>query len=230
MKQSKSDNMIGTLLHFLYFVFQINLYFLSLIIPIYVIKFFSQFNFLIFVFSFVIGFYIFLVCFMILISIFIYPLRKVVKQGKYPIFSEKGGGFIILALIYNMYLISPFTSFIQRTPFLYIPFYKMLGMKSKGFYQINNAMILDPWLLEIGNNVIFGAGSIVSAHTEEKGSFVVSKIKIGDNITLGGRSLVSPGCVLENNSVLGYESVLKCFTSVKESEVWVGIPAKKLEK
>ena len=168
---------------------------------------------------------------MTLIAIFCYPLRKAVKEGTYETFSFQNICFVLLVNIYDIILTSPFMSFIQKTPFLYIPFYKMMGLKYKKFYFINNATLLDPWFLEIGENVVFGFNSIVSAHSGEGDKMLIKKIKIGDNVVIGGNSLISPGCEIGNNSVIGYGSGLKKFTKVGENEVWFGFPAKrKLKK
>jgi len=220
----------GFILHLIYFLFQINVYFLSLILPFHIVKYALKFNFLVLIFSIVIAFYAFLFCFMFIIAIFMYPLRKALKEGIYSEYSKQGILYIILIQIYFTIYLSPFINFIHRSIFLYAIFYKLVGLKTKGFFIINDSQILDPWFTEIGDNVILGGSSIISAHSGEAGKLLFSKVKIGNDVTVGGNSLISPGCEIGDNSIIGYGSALKKNTKVGKNELWYGFPAKFVKK
>ncbi|SCC72433.1 acyltransferase [Acinetobacter albensis] len=91
--------------------------------------------------------------------------------------------------------------------------------------------------VKIGNNTRIGTQTIIisSNHNFDKINILmreqgISKkgIYIGENIWLGARTTVIDGAYISNNSVIGACSLVT--KKLNESGVYVGIPAKKLNK
>ena len=51
-------------------------------------------------------------------------------------------------------------------------------------------------------------------------------IRIGNNVTIGGRSVVMAGCTIDDGAVVGFCSLVTRGTHIGPNEVWAGIPAK----
>lgn len=90
--------------------------------------------------------------------------------------------------------------------------------------------------LKIGNNTRIGTQSIMIASNHKfddpdilvKDQITKQGISIGENIWFGARVTVLDGVTIANNSVIGACSLVS--KNITEAGVYVGIPAKKLEK
>ncbi len=82
-----------------------------------------------------------------------------------------------------------FLEFITPTP-LNVMFYKMMGMKVGKGVHINTTNISDPGLIEIGNYVTIGGSATIIAHYGQRGYLVLSKVKIGDGVTIGMKATI----------------------------------------
>ncbi len=210
-------------------ILNFTLYFLSLLLPVYLI-FISSKNFLFFALTLVSSLYIFNFA-LLFFSLIVIKLLPNLKEGVYSASSIKTSLYEFKIILYSKIINNPFSSIIKDDIFLSNIFYKLLGLKSSGFFVINfNSIIADPWHTEIGNNVIISSNCIISAHIMENGKLIIKKVKLKDNSILGFNSAMGPGTELGENSLLGAFSALKKFTKIPNNEVWVGIPAKKLKR
>lgn len=101
----------------------------------------------------------------------------------------------------------------------------------EGFYANHGCTILDVNKVEIGNNVMLGPNvSIFTAthpidfKTRISGLEMGYPIKIGNNVWIGGGSIILPGVQIGDNSVIGAGSVV--VKSIPKNCVAVGNPAK----
>ena len=85
-----------------------------------------------------------------------------------------------------------------------------------------------PFLLMIGDNVIFADGVKILTHDT---SFVVvgghdlaGEVKIGNNVQIGENAIVLPGVTIGNNCVIGANAVVK--SDVPSYSVVAGVPAR----
>ncbi len=99
------------------------------------------------------------------------------------------------------------------------------------FYANFNCVILDCNLVRIGHNVMFGPGvQIYTAHhpvnaTERiKGPELASPVAIGNNVWIGGASIICPGVTVGDNTTIGAGSIV--VKNIPANAVAVGNPCR----
>lgn len=85
----------------------------------------------------------------------------------------------------------------------------------KNFFANYNCTILDVAEVEIGDNVLFApnvaiytAGHPVHPVARASGYEYGAKVKIGNNVWIGGNAVVNPGVTIGDNTVIGSGSVV----------------------
>lgn len=90
-------------------------------------------------------------------------------------------------------------------------------------------------LIEFGDNVFIGPRAIIGAHINHGGSELggnihYKRVKVGNNVFIGNNSVITPGGIIGNNSILGGMSAMLLDAEIPDGETWVGMPAKFLKK
>lgn len=103
------------------------------------------------------------------------------------------------------------------------------------FYSNYNLVILDGAEVKIGNNVfiapnvsLFTAGHPVHFEPRNQAWEYAIPITIGDNVWIGGNSVINPGVEIGKNSVIGSGSVVT--KNIPENCIAVGNPCKVIRK
>ncbi len=104
----------------------------------------------------------------------------------------------------------------------------IFGPRSKSCY-VTDPKFMDPFAIEVGRNVVFGLGAIISAHAQGRDDITIKKTIIEDNVILGGNVIVYDGCIIRQGAVVLGGAILKSGTVIGENEVWGGIPAKRIK-
>lgn len=112
-------------------------------------------------------------------------------------------------------------------PFCWI-YNSVVGPKTKSC-SVTDVKFMDPFGIEVGRNVVFGLGTIISAHAQGRDDITIRKTRIEDNVIFGGNVIVYDGCTIGQGSVILGGAIVKSGTVVGENEVWGGIPARKLK-
>ena len=101
-----------------------------------------------------------------------------------------------------------------------------LGAKvGEGSYSAG--LVFDPHFVTIGKNTILGMDALLVPHVLVSGEDAANyPIRIGNNVTIGGRSVVMAGCTIDDGAVVGFCSLVTRGTHIGPNEVWAGIPAK----
>ncbi|WP_286184237.1 sugar O-acetyltransferase [Clostridium sp. CCUG 7971] len=101
----------------------------------------------------------------------------------------------------------------------------------ENFYSNHNLMVLDCNTIKIGDNVmigpnvkIFAAGHPVDAEFRISGLEFAQAISIGDNVWIGGGSIINPGANIGDNVVVASGSVIT--KDIPENVIVGGNPAK----
>lgn len=118
-----------------------------------------------------------------------------------------------------------------RTHFLPVPLlrlvYLALGARL-GENTYSAGALLDPPLTEFGANCIIGHDAVVFCHAIEGKHFSLSKVRVGDNVTIGATAVIMSGVYIGDNSIVSAGAVVPKNTRIGPNEVWGGIPAKRL--
>lgn len=105
------------------------------------------------------------------------------------------------------------------------------GMMLGKNFQMEKGCNIDanfPWLVDIGSNVTFASNVCVLVHDGSTkkvlGYSKVGRVRIGNNVFVGYRSVILPGVTIGDNSIVGANS---CVThSVPDNVVVAGSPAR----
>jgi len=91
-------------------------------------------------------------------------------------------------------------------------------------------MILDPPLTVVGAHTIIGHDAVLYSHAIEGRCLSNAAIHIGDNVTIGAKSIIMSGVKIENNVIIAAGSVVLKNTQIKSGEMWGGVPARCIRK
>ncbi len=161
---------------------------------------------------------------LLLIVYWVCMLLMTQKEGKIGGYNLAVWGIAVTA--YDIALQLTTKLFLHRAP--PIPLLKLYGFKcGKNFSAAIGAEIVDPNLVEFGDNCRIGGFSITCAHSLEGRYIHRSRIKFGNNVEVGARSVVGPGCTGEN-VVIGAMSFVPKDIHLYPG-IYVGVPARKLD-
>ncbi len=216
-------------LHGILLVFFLIILFVSILFPAFILKkYFYNFNVILFAFYLTLFIIFFIYSYIIVTALLCYPFRKMLKQGTHEQKSTQFKLWVIADNLASLIIRPPFSRIINISAWIYIPAFKLFGLKGH-FFHYKTAEIIDPWFIEIGENVVLGDLSSITGHVFEKGKLILGKVKMGNDSMMGLNSALLPGTEIGENSILGSFSVVKQFTKIPDNEVWVGLPAKKLK-
>jgi acetyltransferase-like isoleucine patch superfamily enzyme len=119
-----------------------------------------------------------------------------------------------------------------RTHFLPVPLmrlvYQALGAKL-GANTYSAGTLLDPSLTEFGANCIIGHDAVLFCHAIEGRYFALSRIRVGDNVTIGAMAVVMSGVRVGDGAIVSAGALVLKDTQIGPGEVWGGVPAKRLK-
>lgn len=103
------------------------------------------------------------------------------------------------------------------------------------FYANFDCIMLDIAPITVGNNVLFGprvslytAGHPIDAEVRNSGLEFGQRIVVGDNVWIGGNTVINPGVTIGDNVVIGSGSVVT--RDIPANVVAVGSPCKVLRE
>ena len=123
----------------------------------------------------------------------------------------------------------------EGTVYIDIPFQFDFGTNlhfSGNFYANTDCLFLDTGDINFGKNVKLGPRvqiytvnhPVDPTERLEKGLAIASPVTIGDNVWIGGGSIINPGVVIGANTVIGSGSVVT--QSLPANVLAAGVPAK----
>ncbi len=145
------------------------------------------------------------------------------KPGANPVFGPSGARWGLMARLVG-FCHDTFVRNFVGTPFVNL-WFRLLGAKV-GRRVIMNTTDLSDWdLLDIGDDVILGAGAVVICHVVEMGELKLMPVKIGDGCSVGRNTVIFPGCTIGEGSVVGAMSLLTKNRTIPPGQIWGGAPA-----
>lgn len=107
-------------------------------------------------------------------------------------------------------------------------FYRAMGAKIGKRTIIATDRLWDCDLIEIGDDCIIGGNSSISAHYAKGANGRMRKVRIGNGVTIGANTAVMPGVVIEDNVVVGGNSLVPLGKRLRSGGVYVGVPVKRV--
>lgn len=113
-----------------------------------------------------------------------------------------------------------------------IKYYRLSGAKIGNNVRAFSPIIsAEPYLIEVGNNVTISTGVFFTTHDNsvskviKNSTDIFGRIRIGDNCFVGQNSIILPGVIIADNTIIGAGSVVT--KSFKQgNQVIAGNPAK----
>jgi len=103
-------------------------------------------------------------------------------------------------------------------------FYRLMGAKIGRNVMINTCNMFDFDLVTIGDGAMLGGDCVIIGHVGEGGMLRLRPITIGPRCTVGQSSIIFPGAVMEEGSVLGALSLLPKDRRLPAGTRWGGNP------
>jgi carbonic anhydrase/acetyltransferase-like protein (isoleucine patch superfamily) len=89
----------------------------------------------------------------------------------------------------------------------------------------------DAWVdtdfIDFGRKVTIGQGAVVMSSMVVGDYLIIKKVRIGDYSLIGGVANVSPGAIIEKESVIGAFTNVNLNQIIESGWVYIGLPAKK---
>lgn len=117
---------------------------------------------------------------------------------------------------------------LRSTP-VWVWYMRMNGARVGRRVWVNSLDVRDDCLLEIGDDVVIGAGVHLSGHTVERGVVRTARVRLGSGTTVGVGSHVEIGVETGPRCQIGSLSVVPKFSRLEGDATWVGCPVRKLE-
>lgn len=105
--------------------------------------------------------------------------------------------------------------------------YRFLGAKI-GRNVMIGGKILEPPLVEIGDFSMLGEDVVITAHVVENEYVTLGRVKIGNHVTIGVKAVILPGVEIGDHALIAAGAVVTKDTKIGPSEIWGGVPARKL--
>jgi len=151
-----------------------------------------------------------------------------IKPGAYPVGSPVFLRWLIYAGL-HLWLVNLVLPFIRGNNWIKI-YLRVAGAKIGKETFVNTKDIYDPYLLEIGNEVVIGGDAYINCHFFEHGHLNLDKIIIGDGSTIGGKSYLTPGTRIGKNSTVGVNTYIRRNTEVGDGEILLTPPGMNLRQ
>ena len=109
-------------------------------------------------------------------------------------------------------------------------FYRLMGAKIGRGVMINTCNMFDFDLITVGDGSMLGGDCVIIGHVGEGGMLRLRPVSIGARCTVGQSSIVFPGTVMEDDSVLGALSLLPKGRRLPAGTRWGGNPLAELPR
>lgn len=150
-----------------------------------------------------------------------------IKPGTYSHSSDE-------AKLFGVAIVSPgiFKSMLKA--FSFIPhlyslflakFLTLYGLKVGKNVYLSSGTMIDSHLVTLGDNCFIGLRAIISSHVTENFYLTISPIKIGNNVTIGGNTIIAPGAEIGDNVIIGVNSFVLKDQKIPPYTVFAGTPA-----
>lgn len=149
-------------------------------------------------------------------------------EGDIPVGSTLEFRYHVYLLFFLIVFYPVMFSMILPVPLMRV-FYQFLGARL-GANTYPGGVLMDPPFVEIGSNSIVGQGALIVPHVIEGERLAHQWVRIGNNVTIGARSIVLSGCLVGDGAVIAVGAVLSKGSVVGPGEIWGGVPARRIKR
>ena len=178
--------------------------------------------------SFGIGYLIFGLTYLLLVVLIRLLIGFRSREGDYPFISSYAIRWAFLGSLVGLAKIL-ILDHIKGMPLLN-GFYRLMGARIGRNVMINSSNLFDFDLIEIGDDAFIGGDAVIIGHVGERGLLRIRPVRIGSRCTVGQSSVVFPGAVMEEDSVLGALSLLPKGKTLPRGSVWGGNPLREIHR
>jgi len=214
---------------FLYLIFQFLVVGAALLPAVLFVKiFWPSGSPLLLAFAFGIGYLIFGLAYLALVILIRHLIRFRSREGDYPFISSYAIRWAFLGSLVGLAKIL-ILDHIKGMPVLNA-FFRLMGARIGRNVLINTSNMFDFDLIEIGDNAFVGGDAVIIGHVGERGVLRIRPVRIGPRCTVGQSSVVFPGAIMEEGSVLGALSLLPKGKTLPAGTVWGGNPLREIHR
>jgi hypothetical protein len=167
------------------------------------------------------------IAFVLAFAILIYRLFLKVfplDEGEIPEGSRQEFAYHIHVL-FDLMVFSPvLASRMVPIPLLRV-LYLALGARL-GSNTYTSGIMCDPIFVTIGENTVLGLDSVLGPHALEGDRLGLYRIRIGNNVTVGGHAVILSGVSIGDGAIVATGAVVPKGTRIGPGEIWGGVPAK----
>ena len=147
-------------------------------------------------------------------------------EGRNLIFSTESFKYAVYSYLLALarHFILPL---VRSTPIINI-FYRGIGAKIGKNVLIVTNNIWDCDLIEIGDDCMIGGNVAITAHIGQGKKGRMRRVRIGNQVSIGANSYIMPGVVIEDNVLVGPNSVVPMGKRLKANSVYWGTPVEKV--
>ena len=109
-------------------------------------------------------------------------------------------------------------------------YYRLAGAKLGKGVQINTINLNDPSAVTVGDNVVIGGRSVINGHLVEKGQLVLARVHLEKNCLIGAGTRIQPGVSIGVGAVIATNGLVGKWKEIPAGEVWGGLPVKLISK
>jgi acetyltransferase-like isoleucine patch superfamily enzyme len=173
-----------------------------------------------------IGYFLFGVTLLIVIVLVrnLFQLKN--QEGRSLIFSVRIFKYAIYSFLLALakHFVLPL---VRSTPVINL-FYRGMGAKIGKNVLIGTDRIWDCDLIEIGDECVIGGNVAINAHIGQGQKGRLRRVRIGDRVTIGANTFMMPGVEIEDNVLVGPNSVIPMGRRLKANAVYWGIPVERV--
>jgi acetyltransferase-like isoleucine patch superfamily enzyme len=85
-------------------------------------------------------------------------------------------------------------------------------------------------LIEIGDECVIGGNVVINAHIGQGKKGRLKRVKIGNRVTIGAHTYVMPGVVIQDDVLIGPNSVIPMGKRLNANTVYWGTPVEKISE
>lgn len=117
-----------------------------------------------------------------------------------------------------------------RSSALIVWFYRGMGARIGAGTVIATTRLWDCNLIEIGENCMIGGNASIAAHMINGERGRLRRVRIGSRVTIGANSSVMPGAIIEDDVVVGANSLVLQGMKLKSGGVYLGVPVRRVNE